>query len=146
MVMAVNPAMSYEMPLLRSSTRGAETFYLGPFDSGPFTSVRIEFDVESETGTSTTDAELQYYSEANGEWTDWLDKAGTVMKINNYADGDTGRRFIDLGIGNTGGADADGVLVVGNNAYYDTDLVPVWRIKVTTAGAPVISASLYWKR
>lgn len=137
--------LSEEMVLLRSTTFAAATQYLGPIDSGPYRSARIEFDVESETGTSTVDAELQYFSQANNEYTDWLDGAGTVMKINNYADGETGRRFIDLALGNTGGADADKVLVVGNNTYYDTNLVPVWRIKLVTTGAPVISASIYFR-
>jgi hypothetical protein len=145
MVMQV-PYMAEELVLLRSWTAPAGTVYLGPIDSGPFSAARVEFDVESETGTSTVDGELQYYSQANGEYTDWLDGAGTVMKINNYADGETGRRFIDLSMGNTGGADADKVLVVGNNAYYDTDLMPQWRIKLVTTGAPVISASVYFKR
>ncbi len=146
MVMAVNPHMTEELVLFRSWSPGAATNYTPTLDSGPFSSARIEFDVESETGTSTTDVELQYYSAANNEYTDWLDKAGTVMKLNNYADGETGRRFIDIGIGNTAGADADGVLVVGNNTYYDTDLMPQWRLKIVTTGAPVISASVYFKR
>jgi hypothetical protein len=146
MVMAVNPAMSEELVWLRSATLAAATYNSPTIDSGPFSSARVEFDVESETGTSTVDGELQYYSQANGEWTNWLDKAGTVMKINNYADGETGRRFIDLGIGNTGGADADGVLVVGNNSYYDTDLMPQWRIVLTATGAPVVSVSVFFKR
>lgn len=137
--------LSEEMVLLRSQLMPAGTYILGPIDSGPYRSARIEFDVESETGTSTVDAELEYFSQANGEYTDWLDGAGTVMKINNYADGETGRRWIDLALGNTGGSDADKVLVVGNNTYYDTNLVPTFRIELVTTGAPIISASIYFR-
>lgn len=142
---------AYEQPILRSTASGTvtnEVKYLGPFSSGPYNMVRVEFDLESESGTHTLDEEFEYFSQANGDWTSWLDSAGTQIKVNNYADGETGRRYVLIGLGATGGADADGVLVVGtSNTHYDTPLMPVWRIKQTiggTAVSNVLSCSVYW--
>ncbi len=142
---------SYAQPLLRQYASGTvtdETTYLGPCSTGPYSSFRLEFDLQEETGTHTLAVDLEYFDEANGEWTDWLDGAGTKISLNNYADGETGRRFIEVGIGVAGGADADKVLVVGNNAYYDTALMPTFRAEVIRGGTgvtDVVSATIFWR-
>lgn len=142
---------SYEQPILRSTPSGTvtnEVKYHGPFSSGPFNAFRLEFDLESENGTHTLDEELEYFSQANGDWTAWLDGAGTQIKLNNYAEGETGRRYILVGPGVAPGADADGVLIVNTvNTHYDQLIMPVWRIKQTIGGTAVdnvLSCSIYW--
>lgn len=148
--MAYGAPEMYEQVVLRSYASGTvtdATTYLGPFSTGPYNGFRLEFDLESETGTHTLDVELEYFSEANGEWTDWLDSAGTVLKLNNYADGETGRRFIEVRPDAAGGADVDKVLAVGNNTYYGQVPMPTWRAEVVRGGtgvSDVISASVYW--
>lgn len=144
------PVEMYEQPILRSYASGTvtdEVTYWGPFWTGPYRGFRLEVDLESELGTHTLDVKLEYFSEANGEWTAWLDSAGNQMVMNNYADGESGRRWIEVRADAAGGADVDKVLAVGNNTYYGQVPMPSWRAEVTRGGtgvSDVISASVYW--
>ncbi len=103
---------------------------------GPSRGMRIDIERESETGTATLAAKLQWINAASGDANDFLDRAGNVIAINDFADGETGKRFIDIHPENET-ADTDGVLAVGNNTYYRANLMPRMQLVVTHGGTSV---------
>lgn len=117
-------------------TDATETYgFLFPGDNR---GMRIDIERESEDGTATLAAKLQWISAASGDANDFLDRAGTVIQFNDWADGETGKRFIDIHPGNET-ADVDGVLAVGNNTYYRANLMDHLQLVLTHGGTSVVN-------
>lgn len=117
-------------------TNGTETYaYLWPGDNR---GLRIDIERESETGTCTLAAKLQWVNAASGDVNDFLDRAGNAIAFNDWADGETGKRFIDIHPENET-ADTDGVLAVGNNFYFRANLMDHLQLVLTHGGTGVVN-------
>lgn len=98
--------------------------------------MRIDINRESETGTCTLDAKLQWVDQDTGTLNDFLDRAGNAIAFGQWADGATGRKFIDIHPENEQ-ADADGVLAVGSNTYFRGNLPFELALVLTHGGTSV---------
>lgn len=115
-------------------TNATETYaFLFPGDN---TGMRIDIERESETGAATLAAKVQWINAASGDANDFLDRAGNAIVFNDWADGETGKRFIDIHPGNETG-DVDGVLAVGNNTYFRANLMDHLQIVLTHGGTAI---------
>lgn len=112
----------------------AETF--GQLFRGSSRGIRIDVERESEDGTCTLDVAVKWVNQASGDANDLLDQAGNAVVLNNYANGETGKRFIAIHPYDLGG-DADGVLAVGNNTYYRLSLPEELQLVVTHGGTAI---------
>lgn len=117
--------------------------YFGPFNMRTFKGVRLDCDRTADSGTTTMVIALVFMDQATGDYRAVEDLADGAVVINDYADGETGWRFIvvhpELGLG----TDADGVLAVGTtNTYYQLPMPPEFYVKVTTTAAGTNTAAL----
>ncbi len=100
---------------------------------------RIDVERESETGTCTLAMNVMWVNQGTGDVNALLDQAGGAIALNDYADGETGKRFIVITSNDALGDDADGVLVVGNNTYYRQSLPFEMQLDFVTGGTSVIN-------
>lgn len=90
----------------------------------------ITIDRESETGTATLDASLEYKNQTTGTWaqvegTSWVQ----------WADGATGERYLYIYPGNVGAeADAMVPLDTSKGVHSSAFLPRVWRVALVTTG------------
>jgi hypothetical protein len=99
--------------------------------------VRFDIDRESETGTCTLAAKVQWIDQDTGDASDLLDQAGNAIAFNDWANGETGKRFIVIHGDDALGDDADGVLAVGSNFYYRQHLPFELQLVLTHGGTAV---------
>ena len=116
-------------------TNGTETY--GDLYPGPSRGLRLDIERESETGTCTLAAKLQWINLSTGDANDLLDQAGNAVAINDFADGETGKRFIVIHPDDILGGDVDGVLAVSNNTYYRLPLPGHLQLVLTHGGTDV---------
>lgn len=98
-------------------TNATESFrWLFPFGNR---GVRFDVERESEIGACTLAMNVMWVNQETGDVNALLDQAGAAIALNDFADGETGKRFIVIHEDDIlANADADGVLAVGNNTYY----------------------------
>lgn len=114
----------------------ATTTY-GQLWPGENTGLRIDIERESEDGTCTLAAKLTWRNNTSGDFEDLLDQAGNAIAFNDWANGETGKRFIVVTGDDALGDDADGVLAVGNNTYFRQLLPEEMRLVLTHGGTAV---------
>jgi hypothetical protein len=132
-----NVASSYTMTEL-SGPAADGIVYFGNFYPGPYSGFAIRVDRESETGTCTLDFKLQTYDETTGDYTDWLDGAGTAnLVLPQWGNGSAVVKWMKVHP-QALASDADNVLVVdtANRIYNEIWWAP-FRMVVTTGGTGV---------
>jgi hypothetical protein len=128
---------AWDFPIWSGSTGvvtdSAQTFsHLFP---GPARGLRLDLNRSAEDGTCTLSVAVNRI-DVHGTAVALLDHAGNAVVFNDFADGETGRRWIVLHP-EAEAADVDGVLAVGNNTYYRLFLPGELQVVVTTGGTAV---------
>lgn len=104
---------------------------------GPFKGCRIDAERESEDGTCTMAIKVYYRDPITDDRVALLDQAGNQIVFNDWANGETDRRFIQIHPSDMLGDDADGVLAVGNNTYFRQSLPTELELEVAHGGTSV---------
>jgi hypothetical protein len=119
-----------------SGTVSDSTETYGCMWTGPSRGIRFDIDRESETGTCTLAAAVKWVDQDTGDVNALLDQAGNAVAFNDWANGETGKRFIEIHPHSLDG-DVDGVLAVGNNTYYRCSLPYELQLVLTHGGTSV---------
>lgn len=130
-------AVTIAGPSYATGTVTSDTRYFRYLWPGANRGVRFDCNRISETGTCTLDIKVNWYDQVSNTRTTLLDQAGAQIVFNNYADGETGQRFIVIHPDDILGGDVDGVLAVGNNTYYRLPLPYELELEVVTGGTAV---------
>ena len=98
--------------------------------------VRFDLNRESEVGTCTLAVAVNWIDQDTEAAVALLDMAGAAIVFNDWANGETGRRFIVIHA-DAIPADTDGVLAVGDNTYYRQHLPMELQLVLTHGGTAV---------